>query len=91
VEVDRFTIGSRSYASRGSGPRIAHHLWNSTAQTTMEPDCTDPWAAPRTGLMGAGDNPAGHLCLLVQVVAGTDPVVAVGNPKGYALYQQHRG
>ena len=37
-------------------------------------------------LLCAGDDPAGHLGLFVQVVAGTDPVVAVSDPKGHPLH-----
>ena len=41
-------------------------------------------------LMRAGDDPAGYFGLFVQVVTGTDPVVAVSDPQGYPLHQQHR-
>jgi len=44
----------------------------------------------RVALGLARDDPAGHLDFLVEVIAGTDPVVSVCDPKRDPLDEQHR-
>jgi hypothetical protein len=44
----------------------------------------------RSALRRAGDYPARHRGFLVEVIGRADPVVAVGDPQGDPVHQQHR-
>jgi hypothetical protein len=69
---------------------VRQDAWSRLQQTTRglgAGSCYPPASRSARGL--AGSHPARHQGLLIEVIARADPVVAVSDPQGDPLDQQH--